>query len=468
MDRRAFLTSAAAAAALPGAARAANDPAARCDRYLRQLAALGRFSGSAEVRRDGIVPFGAAYGTAALAPQQPVTRATQFEIASLSKMFTAFAALTLRDRGRLRLTDSICDHLDDCPAHWRPVTVAHLIHHTSGIPDYEEALGLESPAYTAFMVQPDSARRAIARQRPLPLDFPPGTKFHYSNTGYLLLGVIVERAAGIPFGTFLRDTIFAPAGMRETGTLGFDAPARLASGLANATIPWSRFVPGFRLAEFAQPVTVLPHTPPEGDGGVYRTARDLAGWNELLLHPDGKVVTEAQVREIFDGGAVAYGAGWRIGTDDGRRRYRHTGEMPGYLSLTTIYPDERMTIVVLTNWTRSRPNLVTNALAQIARGGSWDDPVRGEVVTLNDAQKAALSGRYRFTNGRVMTVSPDDLGLLAAIPEQFTAGLIPLSATRFYFPLGDGTMTFTLDSGGRGERVVARYSAQDHVAERIA
>jgi CubicO group peptidase (beta-lactamase class C family) len=485
MDRGSFLARAAAAAALaplvalgrstPAALGqtapvAAGDAASRCDRYLRRLAALGRFSGSAEVRRDGELVFGGAYGAAALTPEQPATPRTQFEIASLSKMFTAFAALKLRDRGLLRLEDPVCDRLDDCPAHWRAVTIAHLIHHTSGIPDYEEALDLGSPAYMAFMAQPDAARRAILRERPLPLDFAPGTKFHYSNTGYLVLGTIVERVAGKPFGAFLRETIFASAGMRDTGTIGFDRPMQPTTGYEGRDIPWPRFLPGFRLAEFAQAVPPLPLTPPEGDAGVYSTAHDLARWNELMLHPDGTVVTNAHVREIFDGGAFGYGAGWTIGTDDdGRRRYRHTGELPGYLAVSSILPDERMTVVVLTNWTRSRPNIVANALAEIARGGSWDDPASGDVVTLDDTQKAALSGRYRFASGRIMTVSPDArLGLQAVIPEQFTAGLIPLSPTRFYFPLGDGTMTFELAADGRAERVVGRYSGRERVAERVA
>jgi len=285
----------------------------------------------------------------------------------------------------------------------------------------------------------------------------------------LLLGTIVERAAGKAFGAFLRETIFAPAGMHATGTVGFDAPAALAAGYNAAEISWPRFLPGFRLADFAERVPVLPLTPPEGDAGVYSTATDLARWNDLMLHPDGNVVTGALVREIFDGGAFGYGAGWMIGNDDeGRRRYRHTGEMPGYLTVSSIWPDERLTIVVLTNWMRSRPMLVTNALARIARGGTWDDPVSGDVVTLTVAEKAALSGHYRFSNGRVMTISPDErLGLMAVIPEQFTAGLIPMSATQCYFPLGDGTMTFRLGRDGRADQVLARYSSLDHVAERI-
>ena len=454
---------------MPLRAMAADDAIARrCDAHLSALARLGRFSGTVEMRREGEVLFRGAYGTADVARNVPCTNDTQFQIASLSKMFTAFAVLKARDRGALRLEDPICRHVDSCPAQWGQVTIGQLLHHTSGIPDYEEALGLGSPAYMSFMREPDSSQRILARQRPLPLDFAPGTKFHYSSTGYIILGTIVQRAARMPLGTLLRRTVFDPCGMRDTGTIGLERPPRLAQGYEAPDIPWPQLLAGFRLGDVARAVAPLSLTPPAGDAGLFSTAGDLMRWNDRMLHPDGKVMTAALAREIIDGGAFGYGAGWVIGTDDARRRrFRHTGELPGYLSVSTMYPDDGLTFAILTNFTRSRLSQIALALVAFANGKPYDPPASGNVVALTDMQRAALVGQYRFADGDVMTVAPDPLGLSAAIPKRYTAGLIPLSPTRFYFPLADGTMTFALGADGRASSVNARYSSTDHVAERI-
>jgi CubicO group peptidase (beta-lactamase class C family) len=299
MNRRAFLAAVAAGALFPSRAVAADGVAQRCDDYVGALARLGRFNGVALVQFGERIAFEQAYGDADIAHHVRCITATQFDAASISKMFTAYATLLLRDRGALKLDDSIAGYLDDCPAQWRPVTVAQLIHHTSGIPDYEESLDLESPAYLQFMREPNSSQRIIARQKALPLDFAPGTRWRYSNTGYIVLSMIVERAAGMPFGAVLHRDVFDPAGMRETGVFGYDRPVRLAVGSKAEPIPWPEYLAGFRIAQYAQPLPQLPLSPPHGDAGVFTTAGDLARWNARML--GGGFVSPARRAEIFDG-----------------------------------------------------------------------------------------------------------------------------------------------------------------------
>ena len=144
---------------------------------------------------------------------------TTFEIASLSKAFTAAAILMLRDDGKLQLEDSVCRFLDGCPEAWKPIAIRELLHHTSGIPDYESALDMGSAKYADAMALSDAPRRQVDEARAKPLDFPPGTKFNYSNTGYLLLGFVIEKASGQSFEDYLRAKIFNPLNLEATGVI---------------------------------------------------------------------------------------------------------------------------------------------------------------------------------------------------------------------------------------------------------
>jgi CubicO group peptidase (beta-lactamase class C family) len=208
------------------------------DRYLTARSEMGNFSGAVLIAKGDRVIFRKGYGFADLEKRIPFTPGTQHAIASISKMFTAMAALKLRDEGKLELGDSVCKYYIDCPQAWRPVTIDHLIHHTSGIPDYEAELELGSDKYIDFMRQPGSRTRILTQMATKPLEFTPGEKFNYSNTGYILLAQAVGQAAGIPFAEYVRNEIFIPAGMTRTGALGTSDPTSLAKGYTYESLGW--------------------------------------------------------------------------------------------------------------------------------------------------------------------------------------------------------------------------------------
>src|SRR5262249_35418314 len=190
------------------------------DQYLSARTNLGRFSGAVLIAKDGKTVFRKAYGFADVEKQIPYTLETPQDVASVTKMFTAMAALKLRDQGKLRLDDSICNYLGDCPEIWKLITIRHLMRHTSGIPDYEEKLELGSDKYLAFMTQPDATAKIFESAKKLPLDFKPGEKFSYSNTGYIVLGYLIQKVSGQPFGDFVKKAILQPAGMKHSGMFG--------------------------------------------------------------------------------------------------------------------------------------------------------------------------------------------------------------------------------------------------------
>jgi CubicO group peptidase (beta-lactamase class C family) len=190
------------------------------DKYLAARTRLGRSSGAVLVARGDQVLFQKGYGFADAERRRPFTTATPEPIASLSKMFTAMAVLKLRDARKLGLDDSLCAHLSDCPASWKPITIQEVLRHTSGIPDYEESLELGSDKYLAFMQQPNASVKILENAKNLPLDFAPGSKSHYSNTGYVVLGYLVEQVSGKPFAPYVTDRLLKPAGMRNAGIFG--------------------------------------------------------------------------------------------------------------------------------------------------------------------------------------------------------------------------------------------------------
>jgi CubicO group peptidase (beta-lactamase class C family) len=450
------------------AAHAATDQeiAARAGEYLATRTEMGAFSGAVLIVRDGKVLLRRGYGYADVEARKPFTPDTRFEVASISKMFTSMAALKLRDAGKLKLDDPLCKYIDSCPDAWQPITIQEVMRHTSGLPDYEEVLDLGSPKYLQFMTKPDSSRRIIEEAKKKPLDFAPGTKFNYSNTGYIALAFAIEKAAGEPFARYVRERILGPAGMSHSGVLGTgEAPKDLAFGYTHEDLGWKASLAGVPLAdEHLQRRPMLALTPPAGDAWLYSTVDDLYRWSTIM---DGSaLVPRKEADEVFTAGIGNYGYGWFVDTSLGHRRYRHTGALPGYVSQLIKFPDDKITIVILSNLDRAPMMHTARNISMIALGQPYDPPVRGKVVTLDAAQIHALEGEFKMEDGTPLTIHNSPRFLEADMKGFFTAGLIPLSPTRFYMPLSDGVVTFTLDANGIAQKVNLHYSAQDHIATR--
>ncbi|MFM9903566.1 MAG: serine hydrolase domain-containing protein [Pyrinomonadaceae bacterium] len=441
------------------------------DKYLSVRAEMGNFSGAILVAKDNQIILRKGYGFADVEKRTPYTPETRQEVASISKMFTAFAALQLRNEGKLRLSDSICLYLQDCPEIWKPVTIENLIRHTSGIPDYEEALELGSDKYFELMTQPNTSAKIAENARKLPLDFKSGEKFKYSNTGYVILSFVVEKASQMPFEKYLKEKIFKPAGMKQTGVLGTKKPVKnLANGYGpKKELSWNQRLGGFALTEgVLKKLPQLSLTPPHGDAGIYSTVDDLLRWSRAM---DGGVITSAKdLSEIF---SPQYGFGWFIDTDFERKRFRHNGILPGFLSEFIKFPEEKITIIIFSNLDHTRMSSVARDVSAITLGKPFDMPVSGKVITLTKEQIAALEGIYETTDGNNLTIQndPDLLSAYLKNPQgqlQFAAGLIPLSPTEFYFPFRDGKVIFLLGENKKATKVNLRYRGADHIAERVS
>jgi CubicO group peptidase (beta-lactamase class C family) len=307
------------------------------DALLSNLTKAGKFSGAVLVARDGKILLRKGYGFANLEKRIPFTPDTPHHVASISKMFTAMAVLKLRDQNSLKLEASICVYLEPCPKIWQAVTMQDLMRHTSGIPDYEEKQGLYSKAYLEFMTRSDATEKILLQARKDKLEFKPGTRFKYSNTGYVLLSSIVEKVSGKPFNQAVHDLVLEPAGLKNTGM--FEAGM---TGISSGyTKNW-------------KPIPRLALTPPAGDAALVSTLDDLYRWSELM---DAR-----ETREVFQPGLGGYGYGWFVDTRFGRRRYIHTGELPGYRTVLIKYPSAKLTIILFSNQDQSPMEVISRAI----------------------------------------------------------------------------------------------------------
>jgi CubicO group peptidase (beta-lactamase class C family) len=309
----------------------------------------GRVPGaSVLVLRDGVPVVRRSYGLADLEAGTAATPRTNYRLASISKQFTAAAALLLAEEGRLRLDDRIRPWLPTLPDAAADITLHHLLTHTSGLIDYEDVM---DAADTRQIHDVDVLRLLETQDRTY---FAPGTGYRYSNSGYALLALIVERASGQRYADFLRDRIFRPLGMEHTMAYeaGRSNVAHRAYGYSSTDGIWVR-------TDQSTTSAVL------GDGGIYSSIDDLAKWDAALYRE--RLLKAPSLRLAFtpatatDDPGVRYGYGWRItgGT------LWHSGETIGFRNVIVRYPQRRVTVVLLTNRNDPEPYATAKKLAAL-------------------------------------------------------------------------------------------------------
>jgi CubicO group peptidase (beta-lactamase class C family) len=378
------------------------------------------------------------YGVADRASSTPVTPATVFRIGSVTKQFTAALVMQLVEQRKVALDDSIAAHLAGLPAAWRGVTVRQLLNHTSGIPSYTD-LGPSWRARWAEDMTPDTLAALTAAQ---PMTFAPGAGWKYNNTGYVLLGMLVERKLGKPYAAAVAERIARPLGLASTG---YCPPALPAAGHASG---YARQGGAFVDAP------KLSMTQPYAAGSLCSTPADLARWNAALA--TGRVVSPASwaLMTTPTGAAAAQGYGFGIGSGAfaGHRRVSHSGGVHGFVSQNAYYPDDSLSVAVLTNANGADPAALLADLSRVALGIPLAKAPT--VVALGAAERAPYVGSYdvRLPSGTVWRTrvweAGDRLVLKADAPGQ---GEIPLLAygDHTFGAATDKTLRFrfTVESG---------------------
>lgn len=288
------------------------------------------------VQRNGKMVYGKGFGFANLETSTPMSIDSVHELASVSKQFTAVAVLQLVNQGKLKLTDSICDHLEGAPESWRPVTIHHLLSHTGGLADY---IGNGNLALTTS----ESAQITALKEKKV--SFPAGTKFEYSNTGYMLLGEIVKSVARRPFGDVVQSDVLAKAGMTKSLIANPDTI------IANRAMGYQWNGKSWQNEDY-----VHPRWSAFGDGMVMSSARDLLKWHNALR---GDTVLPAKLREMAwtNHSKGDYGYGWIINRAGLKGRVFHTGGWVGTVTLLVSDFERNDCAVILVNTDRPGPGI---------------------------------------------------------------------------------------------------------------
>lgn len=304
------------------------------DDYVREQMAKKRIAGVVvKVIQDGHEVKSAAYGLANLEWSIPVTTNSVFEIGSITKQFTASCILMLQQEKKLSIDDPISKYLADTPAAWSNVTIRHLLSHTSGIKSYT---GLDGFALTKHLKQHEFIE-AIGKQR---MEFQPGESWKYSNTGFNLLGFIVENVSGKPYWTFLHERILAPLQMTSTTDR---YPGQIITNR----------VSGYEQTNHVHINRDYDLTDVFAAGAIASTVGDLAKWNtaldtDTILNAESKKLAWIQQR-LNTGKATNYGLGWFIENVEGHRSIGHGGSTSGFNGSVQRFPEDKLVVILLTN-----------------------------------------------------------------------------------------------------------------------
>lgn len=371
-------------AAIPAAAQSR---AERIEKLVDTYHRIGKFNGSVLVAEKGKVIYRKGVGEADKSWNIPNTPDTRFRIGSVTKQFTATLILQLVDEGKLKLDGKISDYLPDYPKGiGGRVTIHQLLSHSSGIPNYTDLPGFIDK-HSRNSYKPEEF---LATFSGLDLDFEPGSKWRYSNSGYFLLGVIIEKVTGKPYAQVLRERILDPLGLKNTGYDTYDEV------LEKQATGYDRIAGGtYRRAPFLDPSI------PYAAGMMYSTVEDLFKWDQALYGE--KVLRNATLRTaMFTPHIQGYGYGWRIGQENlGSRTVKiveHGGAIPGFLTGFRRMPEDRNTIVVMDNTSGDHVDDLVDGITRILYDQPAPEPAASiaDVVVKVIEEKGADAAMVRF------------------------------------------------------------------------
>ena len=440
----------------------------RVEEYMTARVKRDHFSGSILIAREGKVLFSKGYGMANLEHDVPNTPQTKYRLGSITKQFTAMAILILQEQGKLNVHDKIKKYLPDAPKAWDEITIEHLLTHTSGIYNYTESL-----EFLKTLPVRVTLKELIAKFKDKPLNFKPGEKYSYSNSGYIVLGQIIETASGQNYPSFLKQAIFDPLAMTETG---YD----------NATSILKHRASGYtrRLGIVLTNCDYVDMSIPHAAGALYSTTLDLLKWDQALYTE--KLVPRKSLDAMFTPHKDNYGYGWMIDKKFGQTRYRARRWNHGFRDDHRALPRREAAGRRRSATSKTRPSAQSaptcppspwDSATSCPASPRWPSSTRPSTTPTWAATRSMFRGTARnkkrkktktrtslarFTPSRAMahasSVSPLERPRFLLTPE---------SDTVFYIKSGDSEARFVKDPAGKVTALVLIEDGQDVTARRV-
>lgn len=409
----------------------------------------GQFTGAVLVGRGDQILFSRGYGLADIEWNIRNTPTTRFRIGSITKQFTAAAILLLEERGDLSVDDPVATYLPDSPDSWDNITIFHLLTHTAGVPDFTGF-----PGFAQMRRFPITPAETVASFMDEPLDFEPGSDFSYSNSGYVLLGHLIEVVSGQSYEEFLSENIFAPLAMSGSGyDWSWKVIPQRASGYSSGAA-------GTANADF------VDMSVPYAAGALYSTTEDLLRWTSGLF--GGDLLSAGSLDKMTTPVREDYAFGLLVTTEDGRRVIRHHGGISGFSATLEYYPDQELTVAVLANLAGAENSEIASELGRIVLGDDLGLTSEAEEVVVPTQLLGEYVGTYSLAPGVDMMVTLDDAELRGQVSGQPQIQLFAASQTRFFLSAVEAEIEFFRDEGGEVRYLVLDQAGRDTMAYRTS
>ncbi len=425
----------------------AQDLESKVDEYLNAQVKLGAFSGSVLIAQGSKILVSKGYGMANLELGVPNAPQTKFRLGSVTKQFTAMAIMQLQERGLLNVGDYIIKYIPDYP-NGEKITIHNLLTHTSGIPNLTDF-----PDFLETMTLPSPVEKTVERFKNIPLEFEPGEKYSYSNSGYVLLGYLIEKVSGKSYEDFLNKNIFQPLNMTNSG---YDHTSAI---LKNRASGYSLGTDGLTNASY------IDMSLPLGGGSLYSTVEDLYLWDRALYTE--KLVSKTTMEKIFTPFKEEYAYGWIVSELYKHKRISHSGGINGFASNISRYPDDDLCIVVLSNYEHAAIGKISKDLAAIIFGEKYELPQERQVAEIDYRICDAYIGRYQIDTNFVIAITREGNHLFGQGPGQPKFELFPETATKFFLKIIDAQITFIKNDQEEVAELILHQNGKDFPANRI-
>lgn len=430
-------------------AAAAQDPSTRFDEIAKARADAKQFMGNVLVAKGDHVVFEKSYGSANIEWNVPNTAESKFRIGSVTKQFTAACILLLEERGKLKTEDPVSKYVPNAPAAWAKITIYNLLTHTSGIPSFTGF-----PEYERFQTQPTTPEKLLAFFRDKPLEFEPGSKWNYSNSGYEVLGYVIEKVTGQTYEQFLDENIFKLLNMTDSG---YDSNSRVIPHHAYGYTPGPR---GVTVGGY------VDMTVPYSAGALYSTTRDLLKWERGLF--GGRLLKPASLQKMITPFKKDYGCGLFITTVNGHKRIEHGGGIQGFNAELVYWPDEQMTVVVLANLNGGAPSDIAADLAATGHGEKVTLPSERKEITLTPEQLKPFIGRYSLAPGINVDITLGGNQLQTQLTGQPKFPLFADSPASFFLKVVEAEVRFDKDASGKVTQLTIHQGGRDQIAKKVS
>lgn len=400
-----------------------------------------RFMGTVLVAQDGKVLLDKGYGFANLEWEIPNTPTTKFRLGSITKQFTAASILLLEERGKLKVDDPVKKYMPDAPAAWDKITIFHVLTHTSGIPSLTSF-----PDFESHEAQAMTPEKLVEWFRDKPLEFEPGTKWNYSNSGYILLGYLLEKISGQTYSDFVQQNIFTPLGMKDSG---YDSNSAIIAHRAAGYTPGKSGPVNASFVHMSIPFSA---------GALYSTTEDLLRWEQGLF--GGKVLKAESLAKMTTPFKQDYAFGLGVSTQNGHKMIAHDGGIQGFNTSLAYFPEDKLVVAVLANLNGPVGQIAGN-LSKVAHGEKVVLPTERKEIKVSPEILKQYVGTYELTPKFSLAITLEDGQLISQGTNQEKVPMFAESETMFFLKLVDAQIEFVKNEKGEVTNMVLHQNGRD-------